>query len=180
MAARRAKLHEVAWKDPMFVPRSHRGCPRPRRGTTTPPRRCDDEDEENGDDGNVDGCPEALLPGALTRRLSACRPCLTFPPSRPPVPPSNPRLTLVVGLLCVRSLALRSSPTIPLTFLTFSPRYLPPHLRPPPSLSPTNVPLRTLEQRDRGSVVVLSRQLSGSDDPFTASTLPTRLRKTRF
>lgn len=39
-----------------------------------------------------DGCPEALLPGALTRRLSACRPCLTRPPSLPPAPPSYLRL----------------------------------------------------------------------------------------
>lgn len=49
-------------------------------------------EDEDGDEGNVDGCPEVLLPGALTRRLSACRPFLNLPPSLPPVPPSNPRL----------------------------------------------------------------------------------------
>lgn len=70
-----------------------------RRNHGTPPRRRDDDDGEDvdGDEGNVDGCPEALLPGALTRRLSACRPRLTLPPSLPPVPPSYPRLASSSG-----------------------------------------------------------------------------------
>lgn len=41
----------------------------------------DDEDNDKDVDKDVSGCPEALLPGALTRRLSACRPRLTLPPS---------------------------------------------------------------------------------------------------
>lgn len=98
VAARTARLQEATLKDPMFVPRSRRDCPRFReeeKHDTTPPlRRRGDED---GDEDYVDGCSEALLPGALTRRLSACRPCLTFPPSLPPAPPSNPRLTSSSG-----------------------------------------------------------------------------------
>lgn len=57
---------------------------------------------------NVDGCPEALLPGALTRRLSACRLRLTLPPSLPPSPPSYPRLASSSGSSpCAFSLARR-------------------------------------------------------------------------
>lgn len=68
--------------------------------------------EDNGKDvgEDVSGCPEALLPGALTRRLSACRPRLTLPPFSstssssspslptplPPAPPSYLRLALSV------------------------------------------------------------------------------------
>lgn len=63
----------------------------------------DDENNDKDVDEDVSGCPEALLPGALTRRLSACRPRLTLPPSssshptsHPPAPPSYLRLALSV------------------------------------------------------------------------------------
>lgn len=84
----------------VVIPRSRRGCPRSReKEPRPPPHRWDDDDgeDEDGDEGNVDGCPEALLPGALTRRLSACRPRLTLPPSLPPAPPSYPRLASSSG-----------------------------------------------------------------------------------
>lgn len=99
VAARRTKLPETARKDPMVViPRSRRGRPRSKeKESRHHPRRWDNGEDENGNEGNVDGCPEALLPGALTRRLSACRLRLTLPPSRPPSPPSYPRLASSSG-----------------------------------------------------------------------------------
>jgi len=69
------------------------------------------------------GCPEALLPGTLTRRLSACRPRLTLPPSRPPHPPTPVLLPLRAPLR-----VLSGSPhylDLPTTLSSSSPLSLP-------------------------------------------------------
>lgn len=80
VAARRAKLQEAAWKDMVIsVGRGSVSTFEEKRERRDAVHGEDDEKDVGGED--VSGCPEALLPGALTRRLSACRPRLTLPPS---------------------------------------------------------------------------------------------------
>lgn len=110
-----------------------------RNHNTTSPLR--DDDGENGDEGNVDGCPEALLPGALTRRLSACRLRLTLPPSLPPSPPSYPRLASSSGSSPCALWPRRFSTTLSQRSLARSSASV------FPSLSLTIVLLRTFERR---------------------------------
>lgn len=88
----RMRRGRTPWSSSPGVTAAGRALERRDQGTTPTTARTTD-----GDEGNVDGCPEALLPGALTRRLSACRPRLTLPPSLPPVPPSYPRLASSSG-----------------------------------------------------------------------------------
>lgn len=106
VAARRAKLQEAAWKDLILSVKGDESFRGEARRVAV---HVDDGNNDKDVDEDVSGCPEALLPGALTRRLSACRSRLTLPPSSfstssslptslPPAPPSYLRLVLSVCL----------------------------------------------------------------------------------
>lgn len=70
----------------------------------------DDEKDVGGEDAS--GCPEALLPGALTRRLSACRPRLTLPPSSSSTSSSSSSSYKFRSKDCVRVTKRKGPPAI--------------------------------------------------------------------